>query len=319
MIAKNAGIRRASGKFVLATNIDILFSEALIQFIAKKKLDPGCMYRVDRYDVSSDLSQDWPIERQLAYCRDHVLRINRREGTFGIHSSIRTLGAAWLVTYFMECAPSCLLKSWVWLRSWLPLKKGLKYYLDPSCMASFTVNRLRRIYCTARHLLEGILRLAMECWSSVKRYLTTQLFYIGQRRKKRLHTNACGDFTLLSREQWVRLRGYPEWEMFSIHLDSVFCQQAYYAGLGETVLSGDRKIFHMEHGSGWSPGQTVALMRKMETRGVPCLSADQYEAWISRMRASDGPVIFNGESWGLSGHRLKESRPYRSVDEVQHV
>ena len=51
MIAKNVGIRRAKGYFVLATNIDILFSDELIGFIARQRLDPKKQYRVDRYDI----------------------------------------------------------------------------------------------------------------------------------------------------------------------------------------------------------------------------------------------------------------------------
>ena len=38
MIAKNTGIRRARGEFVLATNIDILFSDELMRFIAARRL-----------------------------------------------------------------------------------------------------------------------------------------------------------------------------------------------------------------------------------------------------------------------------------------
>ena len=38
MIAKNVGIRRASGKFVLATNIDVIINQNLYQFISTKKL-----------------------------------------------------------------------------------------------------------------------------------------------------------------------------------------------------------------------------------------------------------------------------------------
>ena len=40
MIAKNVGIRRARGKFVLATNIDILFTDALIRDL-RDKLNPN--------------------------------------------------------------------------------------------------------------------------------------------------------------------------------------------------------------------------------------------------------------------------------------
>ena len=51
MIAKNVGIRRARGDFVLATNIDVLFDEGLIAYVAARRLVNGHFYRVDRYDV----------------------------------------------------------------------------------------------------------------------------------------------------------------------------------------------------------------------------------------------------------------------------
>ncbi len=49
-IAKNAGIRRAQGQFILATNADILFSEGLIKKLSDKLLQPGHLYRADRLD-----------------------------------------------------------------------------------------------------------------------------------------------------------------------------------------------------------------------------------------------------------------------------
>src|SRR3989449_10644714 len=48
MIAKNVGIRRARGRFVLATNIDIILSNELIEYIASGRLQHGHLYRVDR-------------------------------------------------------------------------------------------------------------------------------------------------------------------------------------------------------------------------------------------------------------------------------
>ncbi len=84
MIAKNAGIRRARGEFILATNIDILFSDELMQFIAGRGLQPGKMYRIDRHDVMSDVPLNASVDEQLAYCRSHIIRINAREGTFRV-------------------------------------------------------------------------------------------------------------------------------------------------------------------------------------------------------------------------------------------
>ena len=84
MVAKNAGIRRARGKFVLVTNIDILFSAELAAFLAEKKLEFGRMYRMDRYDAMSDVPAGATIEQQLEYCRTHLIRVNVREGTYSV-------------------------------------------------------------------------------------------------------------------------------------------------------------------------------------------------------------------------------------------
>jgi hypothetical protein len=54
-IAKNAGIRRARGEFILATDIGIVFSDELMEFLASRRLDPGRLYRIDRYDVEGDV------------------------------------------------------------------------------------------------------------------------------------------------------------------------------------------------------------------------------------------------------------------------
>ena len=51
MIGKNVGIRRCKAPFVLCTNIDILFSDSLIEYLAKKELDFRKVYRVARYDI----------------------------------------------------------------------------------------------------------------------------------------------------------------------------------------------------------------------------------------------------------------------------
>src|SRR5271157_3025982 len=84
MIAKNAGIRRAKGEFILATNVDILLSDELMRFLAERRLQPERMYRTDRHDVAEDVPVDAGVEDQLAYCDGHRLRINAREGTFSL-------------------------------------------------------------------------------------------------------------------------------------------------------------------------------------------------------------------------------------------
>ena len=65
MIAKNVGIRRARGLFVLVTNIDIVFSDELVSYLAEGQLQNNRMYRIDRLDVSSDVPVDGTVDEQL--------------------------------------------------------------------------------------------------------------------------------------------------------------------------------------------------------------------------------------------------------------
>ena len=87
MIAKNVGVRRARGLFVLATNIDIVFSTELIEYIASRRLQPGCLYRVDRHDILPDVPIDAPLEAQMAYCQSHQVRVHTRWGSYPVGAS----------------------------------------------------------------------------------------------------------------------------------------------------------------------------------------------------------------------------------------
>ncbi len=55
MIAKNVGVRRARGDFILQTNVDVIFSDELFEFLAKRRLLRGVLYRCDRVDVDRDV------------------------------------------------------------------------------------------------------------------------------------------------------------------------------------------------------------------------------------------------------------------------
>jgi len=81
MIAKNVGIRRARGRFVLATNIDIIFSSELMRLIASRSLEPGVLYRVDRHDIEADIPADAPLDAVMEYCQTHQLRVHTRWGS----------------------------------------------------------------------------------------------------------------------------------------------------------------------------------------------------------------------------------------------
>src|SRR6185369_3465373 len=86
MIAKNVGIRRARGRFILSTNIDIIFSDALVDYLAADHLATGYRYRVNRHDIESDFPVDGSLEQQMTYCETHQLRLHTRSGTHHLDS-----------------------------------------------------------------------------------------------------------------------------------------------------------------------------------------------------------------------------------------
>lgn len=55
---KNVGIRRSRGQFVLVTNPDILFSQAIIDEIATQRLRTDTVYRTDRCDFTIEGIKD---------------------------------------------------------------------------------------------------------------------------------------------------------------------------------------------------------------------------------------------------------------------
>jgi hypothetical protein len=132
---------------------------------------------------------------------------------------------------------------------------------------------------------------------------------------KRLFTNACGDFTLLSRADWDALRAYPEWPMYSWHLDSMLIYQARYSGMREIYLGKSAPVYHIEHspGSGFTPESSDKLFERLRARGIPYLDWERdVEPKIEAMKAQQtrggGAIYFNHNGWGFADQALVEAR-----------
>jgi len=456
MIAKNVGIRRARGRFVLATNIDILFSDELMAFLAQQRLDSGRMYRIDRHDVMSDVPPDVAVEDQLVYCRNHLLRVNAREGTFpltpdgrralakqdiaGEDTGIR-LGSGWFpperypdgevfrwvdndaeieaplpgepcaLRLELEPGPGIgrrtmtlevwdggrlILNAEVRHRSLLTIPSSLlgagscrlRLHVngggdavahDPrilnwrgfSCRVVRTGSRRQGVTSVTSAPMR-VLKRAAGVWHGFQALLNrlatsgyftnitivvpplarrmaafyvgwggfTGMFWnwggyllgrVGLRPRKplqsvkpkiteesappapvaHLHTNACGDFTLAAWERWLDLRGYPEFDMYSMNIDSVFCYAAHHGGAVEEVLRDPMRIYHIEHasGSGWTPEGEAKLYARMAAKGIGWVSYQDFVTWAAEMRKLGCPLIFNHDNWGLTEFELPESRP----------
>jgi hypothetical protein len=126
-----------------------------------------------------------------------------------------------------------------------------------------------------------------------------------------LHTNASGDFQLTAREHWFNLRGFAEFDMYSMNIDSLFCFTAQYGGAVEKFLPDPMRIYHIEHGSGsgWTPDGQQKLYARLAAKGIPVLDNEEVLRWAAQMRRLNSPILFNHEDWGLAGFTLKETAP----------
>ncbi len=429
MIAKNVGIRRARGKFVLASNIDILLNDELMRFLAENQLDPGRMYRVDRYDAMADVPVDASPGEQLAYCQTHLLRVNAREGTLqltptgefvdqqaprgisfgrGWYPREQRLGTGFRWAYneadvALSCAPG---ENWILKMDLAPgpsagpegvvldisdqeygalgtvtvprrmmLQVALPASRSEERMLRFSVRggghavpgdtrilnfrvfqgelvresgtmpapsiqlhplptsavlrnqseRVGRLWTALRHS-EGEMRVGMSVPAFLQRRRVridgsglsivlnskrSALQSRGNRAKAAdyLHSNACGDFTMMAREHWVDLRGYPEFDLYSFNIDTIFCYAAHYAGVKEQILAEPLRIYHIEHGagSGWTPEGQQTLFDRLSAQGIPFVGAPEVAGWAAQMARLGCPMIFNKDDWGLGNFELRET------------
>jgi len=224
-IAKNVGIRRAEGQFILATNADIIFSRELIGHLATAPLSPGCFYRIDRHDVGAEVPLGMTLDEQLRFCTDNAVRVRTAYGTF-------------------------------------PVK----------CACSANLNTYR-----------GYLR---KLWPREAFRWFTMKFVLS------IHTGAPGDFTLMSRDAWRDLRGYPELPS-QRHVDSYLCSMARSMGLKQVILRSPMRIYHQDH-------DTAEMARR------PSTDYERYWEDTRRMLKTKRPVILNDANWGLGNEELSD-------------
>lgn len=145
--------------------------------------------------------------------------------------------------------------------------------------------------------------------------------WLHEKARVRVHSNACGDFTLLARRDWERLGGYAEFEMFSMHLDSLLLYEAHYSGLRHEVLPG--AVYHLEHGGGFKPEPEGlrSLNDRVEAAAIPQITNEQFMEWLLEMYEQRKPMRPNGLSpdFGFAGERLPELRPTGETRRLREV
>ena len=319
MIAKNVGIRRARGKYVLATNIDVLFSDELFMCFKKKKLKPGILYRTNRLDIPAEIPNQVFFDQVLDHCKRNFFRINGWYGTKIVKDAALKKQNAWYKIYWgkIEEGKDFLLRiirEQEYRKKLIKARRLLKTMIRKSRSKNlFDISKwrtfLNQILSKANRKKSNRRK---DFFKNLKREIQNCFFKVKKNRFVFFpHTNGCGDFTLLARADWEALRGYPEWPIFSWHLDSLFLYQAFISNKRQKNFASAKPIYHIEHakGSGYTPEGVDILFKRLKEKGVPYLDTSTLDHLVEELRERRGETetpIYNTESWGLNHHKLEE-------------
>jgi len=275
MIAKNVGIRRARGAYMIATNIDIIFSDELFQWLKSGEMREGVLYRSDRWDIPNEIQLEPDLDTLLARAHGEHIRRNLSSGTH-----IRRDGE-FINTYGNRFDHSV----------YYPME-GILMRLKAAVAKAPDLGRDDLVQSLDTIIKQDLPQLRRDFFIPI------------------LHTNGCGDFTMMSRRDWFALRGYPEWQVFSWNIDSVIVYQAHYNDIAVEELDGSRVHYHIEHdnGSGWTPEGAESLWSRLAERGLPLIDYRQFYEIIYALQdnAEEKRIsIYNDPDWGFAARDIE--------------
>lgn len=72
-VAKNIGIKRARGEYIMMTNPDIIIGDEIFRFVMSNEISPQNYYRVDRHDITiSNFDKNLSALEIIKKAKDHV-------------------------------------------------------------------------------------------------------------------------------------------------------------------------------------------------------------------------------------------------------
>lgn len=229
MVAKNVGIRRAKADWILCTNVDLLFSDPLFDWLTKEAFDQHAFYRAHRCDIPREVDYAKPIPSLINWAEQNILR---RAGKFPGLPLLNDV----------EFYP-------IWLRKQNAILKILHWIKDK------TMKPADKLIFRA------------DLW-------------------------ACGDFTMMHKDKWLKMEGYLEFHTYSLHIDSLGIFSALAIGLKQVTLPMEYCTYHIFHENGWESFETPVQQLKF-------VAQKHTLDWAS-VRAAGLFIMQNQQTWGLN-------------------
>ncbi len=157
-----------------------------------------------------------------------------------------------------------------------------------------------------------------------------------------LHTDAAGDFQLMSRDFWHLLRGYREADLGLTYIDGFLSYASYVVGVKEVVLNSPCCVYHIDHADGFGEWMKkdmsysekllsssfksvrsflpvsftkkmvflyhkyLAKRNKTYAHGIPTLGYAEYLDLSRDIVSGRRSHVYNDEHWGLGQETLPE-------------
>lgn len=243
-IAKNIGIRRAKGQYILSTNADIIIPETVLSHVTQQNLSPYHYYRTSRADFYKFDSTDYSSDKLIAACEQNTFKIFLKGFTYDIN--------------------------------------GKRFAFELLRLKIYNFIRLKY------NLLKAAFPERMNRWS---------IPFISHNAEFKYHCQGSGDFMLMHRNNWIKLRGNPENTMVSTHADSWIVIIAAASGLTEKVFY--TPVFHQHHERrfGWDDMNSNPFFRS---------EYERFETAALSMLAAKKPIIENSDDWGCGETKFEE-------------
>jgi len=281
MIAKNVGARRANGKFLIFTNVDVIFSEKFFSYLKNNTIKNETIYRTNRHDVDlKNLKKYLISEDIIEKLTTHIQKINY---TYDIKKNKKIYLRKTFINLLIQLGRNALHIS-------------LLIYIS---FIDFLANLIKLKTSNTK-----LLKLKKIILNNLK--LFKDMFNINNLKTlfdKKLHTNACGDFTMIDKKSFYKMSGYNEFEGFSWHIDSLLLFKAYYY-FKLNFINLKFPIYHINH----EPGKTYSENKKISIKKIKRIKLDFItdEKLLNLIKNYRLKKLDNNDkkNWGLAKEKL---------------
>ncbi|KAJ9442446.1 hypothetical protein DIPPA_20635 [Diplonema papillatum] len=290
-IGKNIAVRRAKGEFVLCWNADMLLNGAFFDRVKRRDFKKGIYYRIDRVDLDKPFPSTFDIgnleaPKEAAWLELHTYQVRTAVGTRNV--------------------PTAAEKATFW-HDFHALNDTSNRFAERCCKM-----RCQREFKSCRWI-QWANWTANEIRAEVpKLQQRGQLNEIADLLNipQQFHANAPGDFLMMSKDDWMRLRGYPE-APYQDEMDKYIMAQAFADGMEQEIMAPPVASYHQYHPGSW--GAAVPLTEDMANR--PSLGQKKYIEDGRDMLIRGLPVTrwddptelgCNNPNWGFGNIALHE-------------